>query len=170
MNLSNEIRTVGTAGKLRATLAALAGCALFVVAINLLISATAGEEFSTPVVALILIPVLGAMALPILTQFVRQHWWLDSEGIQERITPLLPWLPFGLRRERHLKWPDLSGCQIVERRHRDKVFHVLHVKVSSPPDIRVYRKARGTDDSFDRFAASLQKQLQARKQAGGART
>jgi hypothetical protein len=160
MNEEKTLRSVGHAGFRRLAAAGVVGILLAIVYAEGILS-PGGVDISTGWAALLALGLIVMIALPVMSQFTRGEWSADGSGIAEQIRPLVPMLPFGLHRQRHIRWGDITGHRLVEVGTRGRRSIAFRINVRNSPPIVVYRKERGNDGAFERFVAVVTAQLTA---------
>ena len=164
MDSSFQLQRIGMAGMLRGFVAGILGCVLWVGAMVVYITSSNGAEgeASSLVATVLLLLISGAFtALPsIASQITRGRWELEEFGVHERITPLVSFLPFGLSRERLVRWEDIERFGVKEMRMRGgRVLHYFRAYIKDEPRIEIARKDRKDDPQFDAFVAEISRRM-----------
>lgn len=164
MGLSLQLERVGMAGMFRGFVAGILGCLLWVGVMLVYVAATRSTEGEEPsfIVTLLVVLISGTVtAAPcVLSQMTRGRWTLEDYGLQERITPLVSFLPFGLTRERVIRWQDIESFGVNEMRLRGgRVLHYFRVHIPGRPRIEIARKEKEEDPQFDEFVAEFSRRM-----------
>lgn len=164
--MSNEVNHVpvhfiertGMAGKWRSAAAGLLGCGLWVGMLLVYIDLRMGSEPPSLIELLFVILITAAVSVAplILSQMTRGRWVLEENGVSEKITPLVPFLPLGLNRQRFVKWGDIESCGVYRIRVTRDVYHdFFRAEISGQPRIEISRKKAPLDPEFTDFAAEF---------------
>ncbi len=159
------IQRVTLAGFGRGLLGSLIGCGLWLGALMAYVSGREGSASEGEIFAVMLLSGACTLLPSILSQMTRGHWVIEESGVRERIMPLVSFLPFGLQRERQVKWADVESFELKEIRLRGdrpgkrRVRRYLRVMVSGQPAFEIPRKEDREDVAFERFAAELSHRL-----------
>jgi hypothetical protein len=162
----DRIERVAIASTVRMAVAALTGITLWLailiggfVELELLGDDPSDFAFLGAVVGSGLITVFPA----VLSQFTRGQWVLENMGLQESHAPLIAWLPFGLYRERFIRWQDVETFHVREFTLRQKgttrVMHFFEASIHGQPDIQITRKEKPEDPIFDGFVAEFSRRM-----------
>lgn len=159
-----KLERIGIAGLLRGFVAGMLGCILWVAVVMAYVTAAGGAEgegSSVMETVLLMLVSAAVTVVPfIASQMTRGCWSLDEMGLHERITPLVSFLPFGVNRERLVRWQDVEKFGVDEVRLRgDRVLHYFRVHITGRPRIEVVRKETKDDPGFDEFVAEFARRM-----------
>lgn len=159
---AQSIERVSIAGSLRFAIAALLGLGLFFVVIMAMIrvSSAVGEfkSLHSGFFAVLILAILSlAVVVPVASQLTRCVWQITSTGIDERIVPLFPVLPFGLYRSRMISWGQVVGYGVAVVSVQRKDRRCFKVMTSVKPDISFFRRGKyANDPKFDHFVKQFE--------------
>jgi hypothetical protein len=162
----DQLERVAIAGTLRLAVAALVGIGLWLGFLmgGLVKLQLFGDNPSDLVAAGAVLGSGMITALPaILSQFTRGRWVLEDLGIQETQTPLVSFLPFGLYRDRFIRWQDIESFGVrqmtLRQKGTERILHSFEAVIPGHPKIQIGRKEKKEDPQFDGFVATFSRRM-----------